>query len=143
GSQEISLVGQTAVWGRRQLRIPEDLDGLPVALPGARHTLRAEFDALCSAAHVMPQVRAEIDDMTMLRLIARDSGWLTVLPAVVVQDELESGALMKVGQSELLRERFYAITAQPQQRLGIIDRMLAATGAPVPDAAASTDPGTA
>lgn len=124
GSQEISLVGQTSVWGKRQLRIPEDLDGLPVALPGARHALRAEFDALCSAANVKPQLRAEIDDMTMLRLVARDSGWLTVLPAVVVQDELESGVLMCLGQSDLLRERFYAITTRQHHRPAILDRLL-------------------
>lgn len=126
GSQEISVVGQTAIWGRRKLRIPEDLDGQPVALPGARHALRAEFDALCSSANVNPQLRAEIDDMTMLRLVARDSGWLTILPAVVVQDELESGALTRVGQSDLLRERFYAITAQPSQHPAALDLILEA-----------------
>ncbi|EIM00101.1 MULTISPECIES: LysR substrate-binding domain-containing protein [Rhodanobacter] len=126
GSQEISVVGQTAIWGRRKLRIPEDLDGQPVALPGARHALRAEFDALCSSANVNPQLRAEIDDMTMLRLVARDSGWLTILPAVVVQDELESGALTRVGQSDLLRERFYAITTQPSQHPAALDLILEA-----------------
>ncbi len=124
GSQEISLVGQTAVWGTRKLRIPEDLNGLPIALPGTRHTLRAEFDSLCSSANVKPQLRAEIDDMTMLRLVARDSGWLTVLPAVVVQDELESGVLVRVGQSDLLRERFYAITTQPHQHPAVLGRIL-------------------
>jgi LysR family transcriptional regulator, transcriptional activator of nhaA len=51
-----------------------------VALPGPRHALRAQFDALCQAADIKPRVRAEVDDMVMLRLIARDSGWLTVLP---------------------------------------------------------------
>jgi LysR family transcriptional activator of nhaA len=60
----------------------------------------------------------------MLRLVARDSDWLTVLPAVVVQDELESGVLMQVGQSALLRERFYAITTQQHHRLAVLDRMI-------------------
>ena len=32
--------------------------------------------------------------MAMLRLIARDSGWLAVLPEVVVQDELRTGWLV-------------------------------------------------
>ncbi|MBA4195604.1 MAG: LysR family transcriptional regulator, partial [Comamonadaceae bacterium] len=88
GSQAISLVGPAGAWSGRSLRLPEDLDGLEVALPGPRHALRAQFDALCLAAGVRPRLRAEVDDMAMLRLIARDSGWLTVLPEVVVQDEL-------------------------------------------------------
>lgn len=124
GSQSISLVGQASEWQGRQFRIPEDLDGLPLVLPGARHSLRAEFDALCLAAGVTPTLRAELDDMTMLRLVARDSGWLTVLPEVVVQDELKSGLLVKVGESRQLQERFYAITLQRHLPLEPLEKLL-------------------
>jgi DNA-binding transcriptional LysR family regulator len=86
------------------------LHDLDIALPGPRHAVRAQFDAICTAAGVRPRLRAEVDDMAMLRLIARDSGWLTLLPAVVVQDELKSGALVTVSQIAELQERFYAIT---------------------------------
>ena len=83
GSQSISLVGPASRWHSCSLRIPNDLDGLDLALPGPRHAVRAQFDALCLSAGVAPRLRAEVDDMAMLRLIARDSGWLTVLPEVV------------------------------------------------------------
>lgn len=126
GSQAISLVGPAAKWQGQTLRIPEDLDGLEVVLPGPRHSLRAQFDALCSAADVRPRLRAEVDDMAMLRLIARDSGWLTVLPEVVVQDELRIGNLVRVGQTAQLRERFYAITAPRRHRIERLELLLAA-----------------
>ena len=35
-----------------------------------------------------PRISAEVDDMAMLRLLARDSGSLALVPEVVVQDEL-------------------------------------------------------
>ncbi|MCD6733478.1 MAG: LysR substrate-binding domain-containing protein [Burkholderiaceae bacterium] len=124
GSQAISLMGPTAVWAGRTLRVPEDLDGLDVALPGPRHALRGQFDALCMAADVKPRVRAEVDDMAMLRLIARDSGWLTVLPEVVVQDELRAGHLTVLGQSSQLHENFYAITTLHRHRLERLERLL-------------------
>ena len=104
GSQAIVLVGPAQRWQGRQLRVPEDLDGCDVALPGVRHALRAQFDALCASTGVKPRVRAEVDDMAMLRLVARDSDWLTVLPEVVVQDELRSGSLVQVGQTSELRK---------------------------------------
>ena len=63
--------------------------------------------------------------MAMLRLIARDSGWLTVLPEVVVQDELRSGALVTVGQSTALQERFYAITTPHRHRIEVLERLMA------------------
>lgn len=125
GSQAISLVGPAEVWVGRTLRMPEDLNGLDLALPGPRHALRRQFDALCMAADIKPRVRAEVDDMAMLRLIARDSGWLTVLPEVVVQDELRSGTLLRVGESTQLREHFYAITTPHRHRLERLERLLA------------------
>ncbi len=124
GSQSISLVGPAAVWKSKTLRIPEDLDGLDIALPGPRHALRAQFDALCASAGVTPRLRAEVDDMAMLRLIARDSGWLTILPEVVVQDELRMGALVIVGQSTELQERFYAITTPYRHQIDMLEQLL-------------------
>lgn len=124
GSQSISLVGPASRWASHSLRVPEDLHGLDIALPGPRHALRAQFDALCTAAGVTPRLRAEVDDMAMLRLIARDSGWLTVLPEVVVQDELRNGLLVTVGQSTQLEERFYAITTPHRHRIEILENLL-------------------
>lgn len=125
GSQDISLVGQAATWRGRTLRMPEDLSGLELALPGPRHALRGQFDALCVAAGVTPRLRAEVDDMAMLRLVARDSGWLTVLPEVVVQDELCAGVLVTVGRSTQLQENFYAITTLHRHRMERLEQLLA------------------
>jgi LysR family transcriptional activator of nhaA len=52
--------------------------------------------------------------MAMLRLVARDSGALAVVPQVVVQDELRIGALEKYCVLQGVAERFYAITAKRQ-----------------------------
>ncbi len=125
GSQAISLVGPATAWRGRTLRMPEDLGGLELAVPGPRHALRGQFDALCMAAGVAPRLRAEVDDMAMLRLLARDSGWLTVLPEVVVQDELGAGVLVTVGRSTLLQENFYAITTPRRHRNERLEQLLA------------------
>jgi LysR family transcriptional activator of nhaA len=125
GSQSISLVGPASRWASQSLRIPEDLGGVDIALPGPRHALRAQFDALCATAGVSPRLRAEVDDMAMLRLIARDSGWLTVLPEVVVQDELRARLLVVVGHSTALQERFYAITTPHRHRIDVLEALLA------------------
>lgn len=124
GSQPVSLVGPGTVWKGNSLRLPEDLEGVDVAVPGPRHAVRAQFDALCAAAGITPRLRAEVDDMAMLRLIARDSGWLTVLPEVVVQDELHTASLVVVGRSSNLQERFYAITTPHRHRTDIVERLL-------------------
>jgi LysR family transcriptional activator of nhaA len=124
GSQSMCLVGPATKWRSRTLRIPDDLDGLEIALPGPRNSLRSEFDALCATTSVKPKIRAEVEDMAMLRLIARDSGWLTLLPEVVVQDELQNGTLVIVGQSEILKEHFYAITTPHHYPMELLEKLL-------------------
>lgn len=132
GQQPISLVGPAPIWQGQQLRIPEDLHGRELALPGPRHALRSQFDALCMARGIEPRLRAEVDDMAMLRLIARDSGWLTVLPEVVVQDELRQGTLVIVGQSAELQEHFYAITTTHRHRIEALEQLIVRAPATAP-----------
>jgi len=126
GSQAVSVVGPAQRWESRSLRIPQDLEGVDMALPGPRHALRMQFDALCISNDVRPRMRAEVDDMAMLRLIARDSGWLTVLPEVVVQDELRNGTLVVAGQTSELVESFYAITTPHHHHDEWLDKLLGA-----------------
>lgn len=124
GREAISLVGPARKWQGRALRVPEDLDNVDLVLPGPRHTVRAQFDALCVSAGVKPRLRAEVDDMAMLRLVARDSGWLTLLPEVVVQDELRLGLLVIAGRSAVLEERFYAITTLHRHQIERLEKLL-------------------
>jgi LysR family transcriptional activator of nhaA len=55
-------------------------------------------------------ILAEVDDMAMLRLLARDSAGITLVPPVVVRDELRTGVLVELCQVPDITEKFYAIT---------------------------------
>jgi len=90
----------------------QDLQDLPLVLPGGGSAVCAAFDAAPDLAGVRPVVLAEVDDMAMLRLLARQSGVLTLVPPVVVHDELRSGLLVERCSIPQISERFYAITGQ-------------------------------
>ncbi len=107
--QPVSLVGhpQDAHDG---LSYPADLAHVPLVLPGKGSTIRTAFDRWLDEAGVTPTIQAEVDDMAMLRLIARESHGLTLVPPVVVIDELGSGVLVERHKLPQIRETFYAIT---------------------------------
>ena len=88
--QEVSVVGRRRA---RRFRFPDDLASAPMILPGPDSELRAEFDALCEQLGVKVKVRAEVDDMALMRLLVRDGDALALVPSVVVRDELRTGAL--------------------------------------------------
>ncbi|MCA6062462.1 LysR family transcriptional regulator [Thalassolituus marinus] len=81
-------------------------------LPAAQTELRMAFDGFCSRWQFEPQLQAEADDMAMLRLLARDTGALTVLPTVVVKDEIAQGSLQEYMQLPNVYESFYAVTVK-------------------------------
>ena len=107
--QPASLVGRPD-GSARKLRFPDDLRHLPVVLPTAASGLRAAFDMLMEQAGIRPQVLAEVDDMPMLRLLARESRGVALVPPVVVRDELRAGTLVERCRIPGIRESFYAIT---------------------------------
>jgi len=53
-----------------------------------------------------------VDDMAMIRLLARADAGLAVIPPIVVQDELQSGQLVEAARLDGLRENFLAVTLQ-------------------------------
>jgi LysR family transcriptional regulator, transcriptional activator of nhaA len=107
--QPVSIVGVTRP---KRFRFPADLRDAPLLLPGPTSALCREFRALCEQLGVPLRVRAEVDDMATLRLLARDTETLAVLPSVVVRDELREGVLHEHCVVPGLFETFYAITVE-------------------------------
>jgi len=110
--QVVSLVGKPRGRRRKKFRFPDDLADESLILPTADASIRAAFDAVLRRAGIHPPIAAEADDMAMLRLMARSGDALTLVPPVVVQDELRAGELVEHHRIESIRESFYAITAQ-------------------------------
>lgn len=106
--QPVSLVGRPRP-GRPPFRFPEDLRSEPILLPSLDSDIRVGFDLLLDLAGIRPIILAEVDDMAMLRLLAREREGVTLVPPIVVRDELESGVLVEHCRIPQLTESFYAI----------------------------------
>jgi LysR family transcriptional activator of nhaA len=106
--QPVSLVGDPA-FAESKLSLEDLLATEPLILPSMNSNIRIAFDALIERLEIRPHVVAEIDDMTMLRLIAREKNGLAVVPPIVVKDELEQGLLKEIYKIPDIKETFYAV----------------------------------
>ena len=106
--QPVSLVGRPTP-DHAPFCFPEDLRRVPVLLPSMDSDIRLGFDRLLDLAGIRPIILAEVDDMAMLRLLARERNGVTLVPPIVVRDELESGVLVEHCRIPQLTESFYAI----------------------------------
>ncbi|MEZ4404903.1 MAG: LysR family transcriptional regulator [Polyangiales bacterium] len=120
--QQVSVVGSKRAKG---FRFPDDLAGAPMIVPGRESDIRSEFDAMCEHLGVRVRILAEVDDMATMRLLARDTQALALVPTVVVRDELREGALHEHCAVPGLYETFYAITADRLFQHPLIETALA------------------
>ncbi|NBC88569.1 MAG: LysR family transcriptional regulator [Alphaproteobacteria bacterium] len=107
--QRVSLVGTPERVGNGgDLR--DLLEQQPIILPSLDTGVRTGFDALADRLEVRPQIAAEVDDMAMMRLMAREGIGLAVVPPIVVKDELANKRLLEAAELPGISETFYAVT---------------------------------
>ena len=120
--QPVSLVGRPSTL---PFKFPDDLADVPLVLPGRDNELRLAFDLRCEQLGLRPRVRAEVDDMALLRLLARDSDSVALMPTVVAQDELRAGRLVELAVVPDLYENFYGVTVQRRYEPQLVGELLA------------------
>lgn len=135
--QPVSLVGRPVPG---VFRFPDDLRTVPVLLPSLDSDLRAGFDRLMERANIRPVVLAEVDDMAMLRLLARESPGVTLVPPVVVRDELRAGTVVERCQIPEIPEAFYAVTQARRFPNPLLAEVLRPLGADATPSARSVPP---
>lgn len=116
--QPVSIVGSPSL---ERFAFPHDIEKKAMLLPGPESEIRSEFDALCARHGATPKVIAEVDDMAMMRLLARDMAAPALLPSVVVRDELRKGQLIEHCVVPSLFETFYAITVERHYQHPLLD----------------------
>ena len=108
--QLVSLIGSPARVGTVPPPLRDLLALHPLIVPTRETGLRAAFDALATRLGVTPIFAAEVDDMAMIRLLARADAGLAIIPPIVVRDELLSGTLVEASRLDGIGETFFAVT---------------------------------
>jgi len=107
--QPVSLIGLPERIGENAA-FEDLLAREPLILPTVESAIRSGADALFDRLRIRPRIAAEVDDMAMIRLLAREGAGLAVVSPIVVKDELQSGKLVEARRFPQLSETFYAVT---------------------------------
>lgn len=109
--QPVALIGHSK-FAAPDSALAAQLSSTPIVLPARGTLVRTAFDSLAARLDVQPRIVAEVDDMAMMRLLAREGMGLAVLAPIVVADELASGLLLEAAKLPGIFETFYAIVMQ-------------------------------
>jgi LysR family transcriptional activator of nhaA len=105
--QSVSLVG-TRLRRRNKISDLTELRDIPLLLPTLDSAVREAFDQTMEQHCIRPRIAAEVDDMAMLRLLAREGAGLALVPPIVVENELRRKQLVEWHRFGDIRESFYA-----------------------------------
>lgn len=122
--QPVSLIGTPKRLGQ-DVPLTTLLRDNPMIVPTEDSPVRAGFDRLCARADISPTIAAEVDDMAMMRLLAREDIGLAVLPPIAVQNELQSGMLVESQHQMGLSESFHAVTVARKFPNPLLGKLLA------------------
>ena len=95
----------------------------PIILP-TETSIRLAFDSRAIRCGVQPRILAAVDDMAMIRLLAREGEGVAVAPAVVFADEIASGAIHSAPFDLEISETFYAVTTKRSFPHPALDRLI-------------------
>ncbi len=91
---------------------PRSLDGAPMLLPventGARRNLNSWFDS----QGIRPQIAGEFQDHALLRAFGQAGIGIFSIPSVFEKQIEPQGSLQRIGRTEDVRNRFYAISVE-------------------------------
>ena len=98
------------------------LENEPVIVP-TESAIRTGFNRLTARLGLQPRIVADVDDMAMVRLLAREGIGLALAPNIVLADEIASGQLVTAPFDTGITDTFYAVTTQrsfPHPMLGTL-----------------------
>ncbi|MFN3131388.1 LysR family transcriptional regulator [Roseibium sp.] len=81
----------------------------PLIVPN-ESSIRTGFDSLVARLGITPRIVADVDDMAMVRLLARADVGIAIAPPVVMADEIAAGLLESAPFDLQIFEAFYAVT---------------------------------
>jgi len=112
GGCGVGFFGEPKLARRHRKGFPKSLDGAPMLLPTSNTSLRHSLDQWFDSVGVRPATMAEIEDTALLKVFGQHGTGIFAAPIVVADEIRKIHGVHLVGQTEEVREEFFAITVE-------------------------------
>jgi LysR family transcriptional activator of nhaA len=112
GSSGITFFASPTLAREHRRGFPESLDEAPMLMPTPNTALRHSLDQWFESLGVRPIVIAEIEDTALMKVFGQHEVGIFAAPTVVADEIMERHGVERVGETQEVREHFYAITVE-------------------------------
>ena len=112
GESGISFFARNEDARKYRRNFPASLDGAPMLMPTNTSSLRRSLDQWLEDRGIKPDIVAEFEDRALMKAFGEAGTGVFTSPTAVEGDVVAKYGVKVVGQSDELKERFYAISAE-------------------------------
>lgn len=112
GECGITFFGSASLARRARKGFPDSLDGTPMLLPTENTALRRSLDQWFNSLRIQPHVIAEFEDSALLKEFGGAGVGIFPVHALVASEVEQQFRLKRIGHTDDVRERFYAISIE-------------------------------
>jgi len=91
---------------------PENLNGMPLLLPGEMTVVRNRLTAWLEGQHIYPQIVGEFDDSALMKAFGRTGTGIFIAPSPIAEEVKEQYGVVIIGETKKIREQFFAISVE-------------------------------
>lgn len=121
GQSEVAVFGSPELLEKWNGTWPEDFEGAPFILPGSKTSVRRALGGWFDRKGVHIHTIAEVDDRALMQVLGEKGRGFFAAPAVLADDVYELHGLVKVGELDGVKERFFAVTLDRKIRHPVVD----------------------
>lgn len=91
---------------------PESLNGSPILAPGEDSAVRKRLMQWLLNQNIQPKIVGEFDDSALMRAFGQAGIGVFTAPSIIEEEVIQQHNVMKIGQTDDIKERFYAISVE-------------------------------
>lgn len=112
GDCGVGFYGQPKLAKKFGKNFPQSMDAAPLLMPTESASLRRDLDGWFESQGVRPTVVGAFDDFSLLRMFASAGRGILAAPRVLDQEMGRRYGFIRIGVTEAIRARFYAISVE-------------------------------
>lgn len=112
GESGVAFMAAPALAARLTGAFPDCLDGAPLLLPGRDSALHGALPRWLERQGQRVRIVGEFDDSALMKVFGEASAGVFPAPAASVPDVMAHYKVVKLGETEEIRERFFLISAE-------------------------------
>lgn len=112
GECGVSFFADRALARKLAPAFPANLDGMPLLLPGEDSALRAPLLRWLEKKGVSPRIAGEFDDSALMKSFGEAGLGIFPSPSVIADEVVRHYRVSKIGATDEIRERYFAITVE-------------------------------